>query len=303
MTYFQRLRKALSQPRDLALYLFEKIAPIVPDKAYLRIKYYLRMGRKLHLQSPKTFNEKLQWLKLYERKPDDKVLSDKYAVKQYITETLGEQYVIPLLGVWNHFDDIDFNSLPDRFVLKCTHDSGGLVICKDKSKLDLKKAKKIIERSLKYDYFIYSRENAYKDVPRRIIAEAYMEDITSGELVDYKVHNFNGEPKFILLCQNRFKDGGLCEDFYSAEWEHLDIKRPYHPNAPEVAEKPEELEEILRLSRILSKGRPFVRTDFYIINHRVYFGEITFSPACGMTSFVPEKWDTIFGEWIELSKY
>lgn len=300
MNQFQRLKKALSKPRDLLLFLFEKIAPIVPDKSYLRVKYYLRMGKRLNLNNPKTFNEKIQWLKLYGRRPIDKVLSDKYAVKQYISDTLGSDYVIPLLGVWNHFDEIDFDTLPDRFVLKCTHDSGGLVICKDKNKLDFAKAKRIIEQSLKYDYYIYSRETAYKDVPRRIIAEAFMEDYSKGELVDYKVHNFGGVPKFILLCQNRFKENGVFEDFYSPEWEHLDIKRPYNSNAPVHAEKPEELDEILRLSRILSKDLPFVRTDFYIINHKVYFGEITFSPASGMTSFQPEQWDETFGSWIQL---
>ena len=290
------------QIRRCVLSVLDRVAPIVPipDKAYLRIKYYCRMGKRLHLKNPSTFNEKLQWLKLYGRKPIDTILSDKFAVKEYIAKTLGDQYIIPVLGVWDRFEDIDFDRLPDQFVLKCTHDSGGIVICKDKTKLDKVIARKKLNKSLKTDYFVYSREHAYKNIPRRIIAEKYMEDSSNLELMDYKVHNFNGIPKLILLCQSRFSKGGLREDFYSTDWEHLDICRPGHPNADERVLKPAKLNEILELSAKIAKGMPFVRTDFYIINGKVFFGEVTYSPAGGMTPFIPEEWDKVLGDWIIL---
>ena len=294
--------KICSILRKYALLVLDRIVVYIsiPDKMYLHMKYYLRMGKRLNLKNPQTFNEKLQWLKLYGRRPIDTILSDKYAVKDYIAKTIGPNYVIPLLGVWDRFDDIDFDKLPDQFVLKCTHDSGGIVICKDKSKLDKVSAKKKLEASLKTDFYVYSREKAYKNIPRRIIAEQYMEDSSSQELIDYKVHNFNGEPKMILLCQSRFSKGGLREDFYTPEWDHLDIRRPGHPNAVELAQKPAELEEILNLSSKLAESMPFVRTDFYIIDGKIFFGEITYSPAAGMTPFIPDKWDKILGDWIVL---
>ena len=288
--------------RKFLLAVLEKTAQFIPipDKMYLRMKYLLRLGKILNLKNPQTFNEKIQWLKLYGRKPIDTILADKYAVKKYISKTIGSEYVIPLLGVWNKFDDIDFDKLPDRFVLKCTHDSGGIVICKDKNKLDIPAARKKINKSLKTDYYLYSRECAYKKIPRRIIAEQYMEDNLTIELVDYKVHNFNGTPKIVLVCQGRFGKGGLREDFFSPEWEHLDIRRPGHPNAEKRIARPKQLEEILRLSEILAKDKPFVRTDFYVINDKIYFGEFTFSPAGGMGRFDPEEWDYTFGSWITL---
>lgn len=284
--------------RRYILGALERVAPIVPDKMYLHIKYYCRMGKKLNLKNPQTFNEKLQWLKLYGRRPLDTVLSDKYAVKEYISQTIGPEYVIPLIGVWGKFDDIDFDKLPNQFVLKCTHDSGGLVICKDKSKLDLEAARKKINKCLKHDFYVYSREKAYKDIPRRIIAEEYMEDSQTCELRDYKVHCFNGEPKFVLVCQNRYTDSGLTEDFYTTDWQLMPVCRPNHPNSKIPVAKPKELGRILEFSKTLSKDIPFVRADFYIINHRVYFGEMTFSPAAGMTPFVPDSYDKLLGDWI-----
>ena len=288
--------------RKFLLAVLEKTAQFIPipDKMYLRMKYLLRLGKILNLKNPQTFNEKIQWLKLYGRKPIDTILADKYAVKKYISKTIGSEYVIPLLGVWNKFDDIDFDKLPDRFVLKCTHDSGGIVICKDKNKLDIPAARKKINKSLKTDYYLYSRERAYKDIPRRIIAEQYMEDNLTKELVDYKVHDFDGKPKIVLVCQSRFGKGGLCEDFFSPEWEHLDIRRPGHPNADKQIACPKQLEEMLRLSEKLAKDKPFVRTDFYVINDKIYFGEITYSPAGGMAPFDPEIWDYTLGSWITL---
>lgn len=270
------------------------------DEEYLKKRFKLSFKRSLDLKSPSTFNEKLQWLKLYDRRPEYTVMVDKNAAKQYVAERIGERYIIPTLGVWDRFDDIDFEMLPKQFVLKCTHDSGGLIICRDKEKLNKAKAKRRLCRSLKRSFYERSREWPYKDVPRRIIAEEYMEDAESRELRDYKVHSFNGEPRFILVCSNRFGTSGLAEDFYTDTWEHIEVRRPEHPNANCPIGKPEELEQILELSRILSKGIPFLRTDFYIINHRIYFGELTFYPASGFTGFVPEKFDHIFGSYLRL---
>lgn len=270
------------------------------DEMYLKKIFRLTMGKELNLKNPQTFNEKMQWLKIYDRNPLYTMMVDKYLVRNYIAEKLGEEYLIPLLGVWDSPDDIDFDTLPNQFVLKCNHNSGlGMCICKDKSKLDIKKVKKELEKGLKQDYYLTGREWPYKNVNRKIIAEQYMTD-NGAELDDYKVHNFNGVPKVILVCRDRFKDCGLTEDFYSDNWEHLDLKRPEHSNAITNMKRPSELEEMLELSRILSKDLPFIRTDFYTINHKVYFGELTFYPASGLTGFVPEEWDNTFGDWIKL---
>ena len=271
------------------------------DESYLKWVFKLSFGKKLDLNDPKTFNEKLQWLKLYDRNPKYTEMVDKYEVKKYIAEKIGDQYIIPTLGVWDKFDDIDFNSLPNQFVLKCTHDSGGLVICKDKSKFDKEAARKKIEKSLRSNFFRRGREWPYKDVKPRIIAEQYMSD-GRDDLADYKIHNFNGVPKMVLVCRDRFKNSGLTEDFLTENWEHIDVRRPGHPNASEEIPKPEKLQEMLELSKVLSEGIPFVRTDFYEIDGRVYFGEITFYPASGFAGFEPEKYDCEFGDWISLPK-
>ena len=285
--------------------IFESLAKrgylnCLPDKVYIKFLFRSRMGRWPNFKNPQTFNEKLQWLKLYDRKPIYTTLVDKYAVKQYVAERIGEDYIIPTLGVWEKFDDIDFDTLPDQFVLKCTHDSGGIVICRSKKDLDLPAARNKIEKCLKRNFYWNGREWPYKKVKPRIIAEAYMEDTATKELRDYKFFCFNGEPKFILVCRDRFGKSGLTEDFYTVEWQHLQLKRPKHPNAEVPAEKPEELEQIVEISKKLSKGIPFVRTDFYVVNHKVYFGEFTFFPANGFERFEPEEWDNICGSWIRL---
>lgn len=272
----------------------------MPDDDFLKMAFRLNMEYDLDLENPCTFNEKLQWLKLHNRRPEYTMMVDKYQVREYIKEKLGEEYLIPLIGVWDDPDDIDFDALPEKFVLKCNHNSGlGMCICRDKSKLDIKKVKEGLKRGLALDYYLTGREWPYKDVPRRIIAEQYMTD-GGNELSDYKIHNFNGVPKVILVCRDRFASSGLTEDFFTDTWEHLDIRRPNHPNSTTEIEKPAELDEMLKLSRVLSKDIPFVRTDFYTVNHKVYFGELTFYPASGFASFVPDEWDYTFGSWLTL---
>ena len=272
----------------------------MPDAEYLSRKFKAVFSQHLRIESPQTFNEKLQWLKLHDRKTEYTVMVDKYKARYYIAEKIGERYLIPLIGVWDDPDEIDFDALPNRFVLKCNHNSGlGMCICKDKSVLNIKNVKKGLKRGLKQDYYLTGREWPYKNVPRKIIAEQFMKSDESG-LTDYKVHCFNGEPKLILVCKDRFTSTGLTEDFFAPSWEHLDIHRPTHPNSSTEIAKPEELSEILALAKQLSEGIPFLRADFYIIEHKVYFSELTFYPASGFEKFVPDKWDDILGSWLKL---
>lgn len=273
---------------------------VISDSEYVSRKFAAALGYRLSLEHPVTFNEKLQWLKLYDHKPEYTVMVDKYKVRDYISEKIGEQYLIPLLGVWNYPDEIDFSILPNQFVLKCNHNSGlGMYICKDKSKMNIKKVKNGLKCGLRQDYYLSGREWPYKNVVRKIIAEQFMKSDSDG-LTDYKIHCFNGEPKLILVCKDRFARTGLTEDFFTPQWEHLDIRRPTHPNALDKIAKPEELSEMLALAEKLSENIPFLRVDFYIVEHKVYFSELTFFPASGFKKFVPEKWDEVLGSWLEL---
>lgn len=271
------------------------------DETFLKKRYMATFGKPLNLENPTGFNEKIQWLKLYARNPQYTILVDKYKVREYITQKLGEEYLIPLLGVWDKPEDINFESLPNSFVLKCNHNSGlGMCICKDKNTLDINDVIKKLHQGLQEDYYIRHREWPYKNVPRKIIAEQFMVEDGDKELMDYKVHCFNGEPKFILVCSDRFSSSGLKEDFYDTEWNLLDIRRPKHPNSVEGIKKPELLDELLRLAKILSKNLPFSRIDFYIINSKIYFGEITFFPASGFEAFEPVEADEWIGQLLDL---
>lgn len=268
----------------------------MPDKQYLEILYHASMGEKLNLSNPKKFNEKIQWLKLYNRDPAYTTMVDKYAVKTYIASKIGKEYIIPTIGVWESFDDIDFDALPNQFVLKCTHDSGGLVVCSDKTKLDKEKARKKIESSLRTNYYYSGREWPYKNVPHRIIAEQYMAD----DLRDYKLFCFDGVPRMTLVCSERFTKDGLKEDFYDEAWNHLNVQIPAHGNAILPIQRPKQYELMKKLAAKLSEKMPFARIDFYEINEKVYFGEITFYPTSGFEGFKPEEWNLKLGEWIKL---
>lgn len=272
----------------------------MPDEEYLKRLYKSVMGKELDIDNPKTFNEKLQWLKLYNRCPEYTTMVDKYAVKRYVADKIGEKYIIPTLGVWDHFDDIDFSTLPKQFVLKCTHDSGGLVICKDKAKLDVKKAKSKIEKSLKNNFYLMGREWPYKNVKPRIIAEQYMEDNPdSQDLTDYKLMCFNGKVKCSFTCTSRYAKDGLKVTFFDTNWERMPFERHY-PAEPNQICKPKSYEEMTQLAEKLADKIPFVRIDFYEIKGKPYFGEMTFFPGNGMEEFTPEEWDGTLGSWIEL---
>lgn len=295
------LKKFLCDPKVRLDYLTKLgLTDCFSDRRFLTMKYQAALGRKLNLEAPVSFNEKLQWLKLYDRKPEYTVMVDKLRVRDYIANKIGSEYLIPLVGAWDSPENIDFESLPNQFAMKCNHNSGlGMCICADKAKLDVQKVKKELRRGLKQDYYLTGREWPYKDVPRRILAEEFMKS-DEGGLTDYKLHCFNGEPRLVLVCKDRFTETGLTEDFFSEKWEHLDLRRPQHPNASQPIPQPEELPKMLELARTLSEGIPFLRVDFYIIEHKIYFSELTFFPASGFERFLPGEWDQTLGDWLTL---
>lgn len=269
------------------------------DAAYLEKRFEYKTGYRLNLNNPKTFNEKLQWLKLYNHNPLYTTLVDKYAVKQYVTNVIGVQYVIPTLGIWNRYEDINFDILPEKFVLKCTHDSGSVIIVDNKNKIDYKYIKEKLNRALSINYYWMGREWPYRNVPRKIIAEKYMAE--SSQMIDYKFLCFNGNPRIVFTCTERFSSDGLKVTFFDLDWNRLDFERHY-PSSKKKIERPYNLELMISLSEKLSKGIPFVRVDFYEIDGRVYFGEMTFFPGGGMEEFTPQIWDRELGDWIVLPK-
>ena len=272
----------------------------IPDKVYLKFIFHVIMKKKLNLENPKTYSEKLQWIKLYDRNPLYVRLVDKFEVKKYIQEIIGQDYVIPTLGIWENVEDIPFAQLPSRFVLKCTHDSGGIVICKDKDNLDIVETKKILNKHLHKNFYWYGREWPYKQVKPRIICEEYMEDARTQELRDYKFFAFNGIVKAVFIATGRQDPNDETRfDFFDDEFNHLDIVNG-HPQANSAPEKPVCFEEMKSLASKLSKGIPQVRVDFYEVNGKVFFGEMTFFHWSGLKPFEPEKWDEVFGSWIVL---
>lgn len=271
----------------------------MPDEQYLKLKYKSIFGKELNLDNPQTFNEKLQWLKLYNRKPEYTVMVDKYKVREYIAQMIGEEYLIPLLGVWDDPDEIDFDALPDQFVLKCNHNSGlGMCICKDKSELDISRVKAELRKGLKQDYYLTGREWPYKDVPRKIIAERYMED-ASGELRDYKFYCFNGVMKFVMINSDRNTDKPTRADYFDCDFNWLDFTWGYS-HAEVHPQKPEQFEKMVAIAERLSKGLPHIRVDLYDCNGKIYFGELTFFDGSGFDKIEPLEWDYKLGQMITL---
>lgn len=301
---YNKFIKALKNPELIILLILNNkyIGTLFSDELFIKLKYRLIMKKKLNLKNPQTFNEKLQWLKLHDRKPEYTMMVDKYEVRKYIAQKLGEEYLIPLLGVWDNVDDIDFDALPNQFVLKCNHNSGlGMCICMDKSKLDIEKVKKELKKGLKQDYYMTGREWPYKNVKRKIIAEQYMIDESGKELKDYKLMCFNGKVKCSFVVSDRFGDNGLRVTFFDTGWNVMPFKRHYR-KSENIIKKPESYDKMVEFAEDLSKNIPFVRIDFYDINGRLYFGEITFFPGGGFEEFTPEKWDDELGSWINLQK-
>lgn len=280
--------------------LLYSVLRILPDNAYISLKYLYHFGKLPNLKQPKTFNEKLQWLKLYDRRPLYEIIVDKYEAKKYISNIIGEQYVIPCYGVWDKFEDINFEILPKQFVLKTTHDCGGVYICKDKASFDKEAARRFLEKHLKANYFLEGREWPYKNVKPRILAEAYMENLKTHDLRDYKFFAFDGKTKLLFVATDRQKEQEEVKfDFYDIEFNHLPIKNG-HPNSSGSIQKPESFEEMVRIADKLSEGIPHVRVDFYEVNGRPYVGELTLSHFSGIVPFEPEEWDRRMGDWIVL---
>lgn len=275
----------------------------LPDRLYLRLFYFATTGRMIHFRNPRGFNEKLQWLKVYDKHPEYGKLVDKLAVREYIKEVWGEEHLFPLLGYWKSFDEIDFSQLPNQFVLKCNHDSGSTKVIRDKSALtqaDMDALRKHFTNRLKHDFFYAGREYPYKGLPRYIVAEELMVDGTNAEksIEDYKFFCFNGEPKIMFVATDRNTD---CKfDYFDMDFHHLDIYN-IHPNADKPIEKPAKFEEMKAVAAQLSQGMRHVRIDLYELNGKIYFGEYTFFHGGGFQLFHPEKWELQLGDWIDLT--
>ena len=270
------------------------------DEKYLRYKFQAVFGYELDLKNPQTFNEKLQWLKLHDRNPLYTTLVDKYAVKKWVADKIGKQYIIPTLGVWDRFDEIDFDKLPVQFVLKTTHDSGGVVICHDKNTFDKQAARKKLEKSLKNNFYYMGREWPYKNVPPRIIAEPFLTDNIHTDLADYKFFCFHGVPRYCQVITDRSTSEKV--DFFDMDWHHqpfTGLMKPFPP-AKQVPSKPVNFDRMKYACSVLSKNIPFVRVDFYEVQDKMYLGEMTFYPASGFGSFSPKEWDKKIGDLLEL---
>lgn len=272
------------------------------DKLYLNVAFFLSQGKKLQLSNPQTFQEKMQWLKLYDRRPEYTIWADKVKAKEYVASVIGEEHIIPTLGVWDNPDDIDFDQLPEKFVLKCNHNSGlGMYICKSRSTFDEKKVRENLKKGLRENYYLHNREWPYKDIPRKILAEKYMEDSGAPKgLADYKFFCFNGEPKFCQVIRDRTTSETI--DFYDMEWNHQVFYglNPVARNGNTPVARPVHLEKMIEICKQLSSDSPFVRVDLYVISNTEYFGEITFFPAGGLGTFDPKDWNLILGNMITL---
>lgn len=298
----QSLEFYLNNPQNFGLALLSKFGYLLSDKLYLQLRYRLVIGKKLHLKHPQTFNEKLQWLKLYDRRPEYTVMVDKVKAKEYVASKIGEDYIIPTFGVWEDPDEIDFDALPDQFVLKCNHSSGGLCICTDKRKLDIPKVKEELRKGLRDNYYLHGREWPYKDVPRRILAEKFMVDDNRADkaLLDYKFFCFNGRADNVMVCTER-ETGHPKFYHFDRDWNLL----PYTKDGIEAhvdfyMAKPKEMDNMFQLAELLSAGILHVRVDFYIINHQIYFGELTFYQSSGFDLDFTEEADQKLGQLIHL---
>lgn len=287
------------------------------DEAFVRKLYSVKFGHAIDLACPKTFNEKLQWLKLHDRNPEYTRMVDKSEAKKWAAERIGNEYIIPTLGVYTDFDDIDFAKLPQQFVLKCTHDSGSTVVVRDKEALDRNKVKRKLKKSLRYNYYKIGREWPYKNVTPRIIAEAYLEEdngynlflgggsgasthTNDKDIRDYKFLCFNGTVKCCFVCTGRHSKEGLHITFFDQNWNVMPFERHY-PSVKAGLPKPVLYDKMVELAQALSKGIPFVRVDLYAVGTKIYFGEMTFYPGSGLEEFTPEEWDRTLGDWIDIS--
>lgn len=281
----------------------KRILNMLSDKTYLKIMYFYHMKKRLNFGNVTTFNEKLQWLKLHDRKEIYTTMVDKYEVKKYVADLIGGEYVVPTYGIYESYNEIDFDVLPNQFVLKVTHYGGsrGVFIINDKNTINYSNIENEIEKLLKENLYNYSREWPYKNVKPRIIIEKYMKNEDEEELKDYKLFCFNGKPKIILVCSERFSSSNMCETWFDEDWNLMDIIEGNH-RVDKNIKPPQSFEKMKYLASQLSKNIPFVRIDFYEVNSKIYFGEMTFFPASGFEKFEPKEWDKKLGEMIDLEK-
>ena len=269
----------------------------IPSKIYLRIVYKIKAKRKLNLKKPVTFTDKQNWLKLNDIHPEYTKLVDKIGVRQHLKEKLGEDICFPLLGVWEKYEDIDFDQLPNEFVLKCSHDSGSVKVIRDKKTINHQQLRQFYKNKLGRNPYYAGREYPYKHVKPRIIAEKFMVPEGLKDIEDYKFFCFNGEPKIMFVATDRSTD---CRfDFFDMNFNHLDIEN-IHPQSGKEFSKPPLFEEMKQLASTLSKGMKFVRIDLYTINDKIYFGEFTFFHGGGFWPMKPESWEMKLGDWINI---
>ena len=275
------------------------LSHLIPDKVFLKWVFKVHLHKPLNFTDPKGFNAKLQWMKIYDRNPDYVMLVDKLRVKEDIQNKIGAEYVIPTLGVWKSADEIDFDSLPNKFVLKCNHDSRSVVVCKDKSKLDINKAKEHLNRCLRKNLYWWGREWPYKDVEPKVFAEQLLEERGEHDLKDYKLMCFGGEVKCSFVCSERFEAGGLKVTFFDRDWKKMPFIRHY-PSSNKVIPKPQTYDKMIVLAEKLSQGLRLVRVDFYEVEGQLYLGDLTFFPGSGFEEFIPDCWDEKIGDWIKI---
>lgn len=291
------LENRLTEQCRLSLYRSVKYAPESKYPEIVSDRYCEVTGKKLDLNNPRTFNEKIQWLKLYDCTPLKTRLADKFLVRDFVKEKIGEEYLVPLLGVYDSFDEIDFDGLPDRFVLKANHGSGWNIIVKNKAEFNKEKAKRDMDYWMRTNFAYFGLELHYRDIEPRIIAEQYLEDNVPGDLPDYKFLCFCGEPKYIWVDIDRYTNHK--RDIYDLDWN----KQPFsihYPNVNKLLFPPGNLNEMVRLAKILCEGFLHVRIDFYSICSKIYFGEITFTPDSGKTKIEPDEWNLKLGDMIKL---
>ena len=293
----KKIKKIIKNPLLLLVFLDSKNIIRLKDKTYLKLLYPYYFSENLNLTNPKTFNEKLQWLKLYDRKDIYTTMVDKYEAKKYVSKIIGNEHIVPTLGVYDNFDDINFDALPNKFVLKTNHygGGGGVFIVNNKKEFNIEEAKRKIDKLMKKNLYYYGREWPYKNVKPRIIIEKNM----GVNLNDYKFFCFNGDPKYILVCSNR-NGSQKNTDFYDCDWNLQPFTREKHDNNPKGIEKPQSLREMYSIAKQLCKDIPFVRVDLYDINNTIYFGELTFFPSSGFEGFKPKEWDKKLGDLINL---
>lgn len=287
-----------NDPATFKIWVLNKFSSFYDDETYLKKKYRIRFHEELNIDDPQSFNEKLNWLKLNFHDPRLTNLADKYAVKQIVRELIGDEYVVPNYGIWKSFEEIDFSKLPNQFVLKGTHDSGGAFVCRDKATFDFDSVRKQLSRNLKRDFYLAGREWPYKNIPHRIIADKFLDDHTGTELRDYKFWCFNGKPVYMYLT---IKGKNVYENFYDMEFNIAHINHGFPRHQPEF-EKPEKFDEMKNLASILSEGLPFVRVDFFLVEGKIYFGEFTFFDWGGHRPFVNKEMDLELGKLIDLSE-